>query len=118
MSDADRERIAELLDDETRSFRSIARELGVSDWLVRKTARELYDDPRPMRQRAPRRDVPTADVSPLVGWLVCGGFAAMLALIIWAGVRSVSPPDSTDFSHGLYQNPQTERTDNETEYPE
>ncbi|HEY1866695.1 MAG TPA: hypothetical protein VGG70_00270 [Candidatus Cybelea sp.] len=112
-----RERIAELLEDETRSFRSIGRELGVSDWLVRKTARELNDDRRPMRQRRSRsQEPPSAEVSPLVSWLVFGGFLAVLALAIWAGARSKPPLDSTDFPYGFYPNPYTERTDDETQF--
>lgn len=83
---AERDRIAELLKDETRSFRSIGRELGVSDWLVRKTARELYGDPRPMRQSSYAGDV-DAEVSPLTGWLIFGGIIASIALAIWASTR-------------------------------
>jgi transposase len=89
----DRERIAELLEDETRSFRSIGRELGVSDWLVRKIARELDGDPRPMKQRPSRPQEPTEEVSTLTGWLVFGGVIGFIALAIWAGVRW-TPPDA------------------------
>jgi hypothetical protein len=91
---ADRERIAELLEDETRSFRSIARELGVSDWLVRKTARDLYNDPRPMRQRRSYSDdAPPEEVSPVAGWLVFGSIIAAIALAIWSGLRWTPPPE-------------------------
>lgn len=114
-----RARIAELLGDETRSFRSIGRELGVSDWLVRKTARDLYDDPRPMKQRRSRsKEPPAEDVSAVVGWLTFGGFVAVLALSIWAGVRWAPPLNSVDFPRGLYPNPPPERMDDETEFPE
>jgi hypothetical protein len=89
----DRERIAELLEDESRSFRSISRELGVSDWLVRKTARELYNDPRPMRQHRSRSHEPPAEESSLTGWLVFGGVVGFLALAIWAATRWPPPPD-------------------------
>ena len=70
---ADRERIAELLEDDARSFRSIGRELGVSDWLVRKTARDLQGDPRPMRQR---RSLPQ---EPAAG----GGLSARRLAHLW-----------------------------------
>ena len=90
MSD-DRERIAELLEDESRSFRSISRELGVSDWLVRKMARELYNDPRPMRQQRSRSHEPPAEESSLAGWVVFGILVAGLAVAIWAGARWAPP---------------------------
>lgn len=121
MTPSARDRIAELLQDETRSYRSISRELGVSDWLVRKTARELDGDPRSMRRRRTRsyetRDE-TAAVSAIGSWLVFGGFVAVLALAIWAGVRWAPPPNSTSFPHDFYPTPPTERTDDETQFPE
>jgi hypothetical protein len=103
---AERERIAELLEDETRSFRSIARELNVSDWLVRKTARELSNDPQPMRQpRSRPRDASAEEVSPLVGWLVFGGIVVAIAISIWAGVHGAPPPfpQSTDSFSYLHE---------------
>lgn len=115
---ADQERIAELLEDETRSFRSIGRELGVSDWLVRKTARELHGDPRPMRQRCSRSQEPPAEeVSPIVGWLIFGGFILGTAFLIWIGARSAPPPPPESFTR-LYPPSPTERRLNETEFPE
>lgn len=90
----DRERIADLLEDETRSFRSISRELGVSDWLVRKTARELYGDPRPMKRRPSQSDGTPEEVSALTCWLVVGGVVGFLALAIWAGARWTPPFES------------------------
>jgi hypothetical protein len=96
----DRERIAELLEDETRSFRSIGRELHVSDWLVRKTARELYGDPRPMKQRRSRSgEPPPEEISPLIGWLVFGGVIGCFALAVWAGARWMPPPESPESSN-------------------
>jgi hypothetical protein len=92
---SDRERIAELLEDETRSFRSISRELGVSDWLVRKTARELDGDPRPMR-RSPRQRADQGDDegSPMSGWIVLAVVVGCFALMIWAGARWTPPPET------------------------
>ena len=53
MSAADRDRIVELLrrPDAFRSERFRARR-DIRDWTIRKIARELDGDPRPMRQRA------------------------------------------------------------------
>lgn len=121
MTPSDRHRIAELLLDETRSFRSIGRELGVSDWTVRKIARELDGDSRPMKQRRSYSyETPdeAGDLSPTVSWLMFGGFIAVLALGIWAGLRRTPPLSSADFPHGFYPNPRTERTNDETEFPE
>jgi hypothetical protein len=116
MKPADRAEIAELLRDETMSYRAIGRELGVSDWLIRKVARELDGDPRPMRQLRSRSEETTDDVSPVAGWLVFGTVVACLALAIWVGVRSTPSPDSRDFSTGFYTDSSTERRDIETDY--
>jgi hypothetical protein len=118
VSAADRERIAELLEDETRSFRSIGRELGLSDWTIRKIARELDGDPRPMRQRRQRsQEVPTEETSPLIGWLILGGIVFGVAVVIWAGARS-APVQSPDFPTNPYPQSSSERRLNETHYPE
>jgi hypothetical protein len=88
VSATDRERIADLLlEDEKRSFRSIGRELGVSDWLVRRVARELDDDPRPMRR--PRSSAPETDDdgSPIASLITVGIIAGLFALAIWARAR-------------------------------
>jgi hypothetical protein len=117
---ADRERIAELLEDDARSFRSIARELNVSDWLVRKTARELYNDPRPMRQRHSRPSEPSPeDDSSLASWLVFGGVIGFFALAIWAALRSVPSSYSRDYYTETSIPIQTiERRHDETQFPE
>jgi hypothetical protein len=91
---ADRERIEQLLEDPSFSCRAIARETGYSDWTIRKIARELDGDSRPMRQRRSHSDeVPPDEVSPVAGWLVFGGFVAAIVLAIWAGWRWGRPPD-------------------------
>jgi hypothetical protein len=91
----DRDDVARLLDDDPdRSYRSISRELGISDWLVRKIARELGGDQRPMRQRRPPLDeVSSEDTSPVTGWLVFGGVAIGVAFLIWIGSRGIPPPE-------------------------
>ncbi len=50
MKAADGQRIEQLLDDASFSCRAIARETGYSDWTIRKIARELDGDSRPMRR--------------------------------------------------------------------
>lgn len=46
---ADRERIGELLQDESLSYREIAREAGCGDWTVRRIARDLDGGETPMK---------------------------------------------------------------------
>jgi hypothetical protein len=84
---ADRDRIAAALADETKSFRAVGRDLGLSDWLVRKVARELDGDPRPMRQPRTSRSDDPEELSALGCWLTFGGIVAVLALAIWGGGR-------------------------------
>lgn len=94
MIPADRARIAELLGDPSLSCRAIARETGYSDWTIRKIARELDGDPRPMRQRRSHSDEgPPEELSPVVGWLVFGSIVAVIALAIWSGARWAPPPE-------------------------
>jgi hypothetical protein len=61
---------------------------------VRKTARELNGDPRPMKHRPSHSDETTEEVSALACWLVCGGIVGFLALAIWAGSRWTPPMES------------------------
>lgn len=101
MNGADRERIVEmLLEDPPPSCRAVSRATGYSDWTIRKIARELDGDPRPMRQRR-SQEPPAEETSPLIGWLIFGGFVAVLALAVWGGTRCAPPLDSTDFSTRL-----------------
>jgi hypothetical protein len=93
---ADRAQIAELLGDPSLSCRAIARETGYSDWTIRKIARELDGDPRPMKQRGQRPQESTEEVSALTSWLVFGGFIAFFTLAIWARVRWVPLPESPE----------------------
>lgn len=87
MNPADRERVAELLEDETRSFRSIGRELGLSDWFVRKVARELDGDPRPMRR--PRSSAPETDDggSAIALWTAGAIAVGLIAVAIYVRMR-------------------------------
>lgn len=97
MSGIDRERIVDLLADDSLSYREIGRLTGASDWTVRRIARELDGDARPMKQRRYRSEETAEGVSPISGWLIFGGFAVCLALMIWAGMRWNPPPGSGDF---------------------
>jgi hypothetical protein len=90
---ADREWIEELLADPSRSYRSISRETGYSDWTIRRVQRELDGDTRPMKQPRYWPEEPGDDASPLISWLVFGGFAILLTLAIWARTRWAPPPD-------------------------
>lgn len=92
MTPADRDRIEQLLQDPSLSCRAIARETGFSDWTIRKIARQLDGDPRPMRSHT---SVNAEDGSAVAGWLAIGGVAAFFALLIWASSRW-TPPQSCD----------------------
>jgi hypothetical protein len=97
MSRADRSRIEDLLEDQGRSFRSIADEVGCSDWTVRRIARELNGDPRPMKRGGQARYEPTdASAEPfgLGGWLTVALIAGGIALAAWAGARWTPPMDA------------------------
>ncbi len=94
MKSGDRARIEQLLEDPSLSCRAIARETGYSDWTIRKIARELDGDSRPMRQRRSHSDqIPPDEISPVTSWFVFGGIVAATVLAIWAGVRWAPPPD-------------------------
>ena len=101
MTPADRARIEELLQDPSLSCRAIARETGYSDWTIRKIARELDGNPRPMKRHRSRPQESTEEVSAVTSWLVFGGVVALFALAIWARVRwgplaeSPQSPDSS-----------------------
>ena len=97
MNPVDRDRIVDmLLEDPPPSCRAVARETGFSDWTVRKIARELDGDPRPMKQRRSPSQEPAEEVSALTGWLVFGGVIAFCALAIWAGVRGAPLPETRE----------------------
>jgi hypothetical protein len=54
------------------------------------------------------------ETSLVVSWLVFGGFLAVLAVSIWAGLRWSPMLGPMDFSHDFYPDPSTERRDDET----
>lgn len=102
MNAADRNRIVDmLLEDPPPSCRAVSRATGYSDWTIRKIARELDGDPRPMRQQHSQPHEPPEELSALTAWIVFGGFIALIALAIWTGVRwsplleSLEIPDSS-----------------------
>ncbi len=118
MTPAKRARIEEALQDETRSYRSLSRELGVSDWLIRKVARGVHADPRPMRRRRSRSaETPAEEVSAATSWLVFVGVVAAIVFAIWAGVRWGPPLEYRDFPPGFDPGSSTERKDDETQFP-
>lgn len=90
MTPSDRSWIEELLADDARSFRSIARETGYSDWTVRNVWRQLNNDERPMRtRRVPSPE--NQEETPVRGCVVVGGIAAFIGLVIWASLRTTPP---------------------------
>jgi len=94
VSPADRGRIAELLRDPRLSYRAIGRQLGISDWTIRRVARELEGDSRPMKRRHFRSDeTSTEETSAFSSWLVFGIVAVGLTLAIWVAARGAPPPE-------------------------
>jgi hypothetical protein len=93
---SDRDAVAKLLgDDPERSYRSISRELGISDWLVRKIARELDGDSRPMRRSRSQCFNQSDNEAPAAaGWIVLAVVGGCLVLMIWAGARWTPPPET------------------------
>ena len=87
----DRQRIIERLQTSDEPYRAIARDLGVSDWLVRKIARELDGDERPMRSQP---SPPPSNPGSSAGWIVAAG-VGVFVLLMWFGARWM-PPESWD----------------------
>ena len=89
MSAVDRDLIERLLEDESLSFREIARQANCSDWTVRSVARDLAGDPTPMkRQRSDRGD---QESSGSAGWGVVLGIAALFGGLFWFATRRAPP---------------------------
>jgi hypothetical protein len=80
----DRALVERLLEDESLSYREIARQAGCSDWTVRSIAREASGDDRPMKSADGYED--DTEVTPL-GWVPFAVIAALLAGIAWLGIR-------------------------------
>ena len=119
MNATDRDCIVEmLLEDPPPSCRAVSRATGYSDWTIRKIARELDGDPRPMRQRLSRPQEPVEEAPAFTGWLVFGGVIGFFALAIWAARRSVPPLDSGDYYTDFHTSPTMERRHDETQFPE
>jgi hypothetical protein len=119
MTPGDRDRIAEmLLQDPPASCRAVSRATGYSDWTIRKIARELDGDPRPMKQRRSQAQESTEEVSALTSWLVFGGIVAGFALVIWAGVRWAPRLESQDFPPNFHIDSFAERSNDETQFPQ
>jgi len=91
----DYETVAQLLGDESLSLNEIARLAGCSSWSVRKFARELDGDERPMKRprtsaRAPSHDTATSDSDGLsgCGWLILGGIVLAVIALRMMGPKS------------------------------
>jgi hypothetical protein len=88
VTSADADRIRDLLADETLSFRAVAREVGCSDWTVRRIAREFDGDPRPMKRGS---RVPQSEGSEIGAWVRLALFVGLLALGLWFSCRGTPP---------------------------
>ena len=98
MSSIDRAHIEGLLADEHLSYRAIADLVGCSDWTVRKVARELAGDERPMKSA---RNAPVTSGVPCErassGWLLVIMFALGLAAIVGIALRCGRSPNDFQF---------------------
>ncbi|MFY9718578.1 MAG: hypothetical protein WAK16_02935 [Candidatus Cybelea sp.] len=95
MRTEDYDRIATMLQDTSLSYREIGRQTGVSDWTIRKIARELDGDPHPMRSpHSERRSQGGDEASDMTGWIVLTVVVGCFAMMIWAGVRWTPPPET------------------------
>ncbi len=86
----DRTLVEQLLQDQNLSYRECARRASCSEWTVRKIARDLAGDARPMKHaRSADEDEPTG----FVAWLTFAGIIAAIVGAIWLATRRV-PPES------------------------
>lgn len=89
----DRDLVEELLEDESLSLREIARRAGCSDWTVRRIARELCGDPRPMKSAYAK--INGGERPPqILGWIGLALTATVVGLVIWAGLRGLPPTET------------------------
>lgn len=88
---ADRARIEELLQDETLSYREIARQTGASDWTVRRIARDVAGDVRPMKRA---RHEHAVEPLGLASWAILAGLGGIFVGALWFLGRGMSPPDA------------------------
>lgn len=91
MNTVDRELIVELLQDESRSLRDIAREAGCSDWTVRRISRQLRGDSRPMKNSANSSFHDYADSGSTPGWTVAIGLLVLFGAALWFALRRQPP---------------------------
>ncbi len=93
MTLSDRETIEALLQDPARSYRSISTETGYSDWTIRKIARELNGDPRPMKRERREASGQSCEGSSIAGWIGLAAAVAVVGLAIWLGARGMPPSE-------------------------
>src|SRR5579883_1132834 len=95
MTPDQRAHIEALLADERLSFRAIADLVGCSDWTIRKIARELTGDERPMKSCRSQTGINGDQRDPATpGWAFVVIFGAGLAVLTWLAVRcGISPTD-------------------------
>jgi len=92
MSPADRARIAELLQDESLSFREIARRCGYSDHTVRRIWREITHDPRPIRNNRGFQPSENTESHPsAAGAVAVASLIGLLIIAAWAFMRQMPP---------------------------
>lgn len=90
----DHDLVEELLKDKTLSLREIGRRARCSDWTVRRIARELNGDYRPMKSAYAHGAGDGEPRSEIFGWIGLAGTVAVVGLMIWAGLRALPPTET------------------------
>lgn len=85
--------VEHLLENETLSYREIAKRANCSDWSVRAIDRKLANDSRPMKRDRYEREDDGGESLAIAGWLVLAGIVIALILALWMGMRGIQPPE-------------------------
>lgn len=86
--------VEELLQDETLSLREIARRADCSDWTVRRIARELDGDYRPIKSGDAQSADDPESLPGVFGWIGLAVTVTVVGLMVWAGLRGLPPTET------------------------
>lgn len=86
--------VEQLLEDETLSYNEVAERAACSSWSVRKIARELAGDERPMKRSRREREAAPNESLGFTGWAILAGIGGFLIGAFWLFGRGMPPPDA------------------------